>query len=343
MSQVDVYVAIPHEAGWEPIRKMARLLCSYLGTEPIYVDVKKSLSTMTKTLGLIPRLSFGDRKALVIAYDPGQLNAISQSPYVLTQYSEIYGWVIDSFWSERIPRIAYASKTYHHIFVTDPSDISEWKSAGVSYVSALPWGGDIWSNIGARLSIAKTNDLLRVGRQPGEWSDDEHTKQEAEKKGLSFQGRPAFGTSAEESASNLENALRESKIVLAFTNKVSPTNYTHPTKEYLTGRWIDALAWGCVVAGQVPQTQVSKDYLWEGATLYLPHEDLWEGLAIIAQYLEGYTEEFAVHQVVEALRNFDWRFRFEVLLNRMSVSSVDLDNDVQKMKNFLRRKGTVVC
>lgn len=337
MAELDVIVAVPSDAGWEPIRKMAQLLCSYLDSEPIYVDVHKSLQKSAKIIGAFPRLKKGKKKVLVIAYDPGQLYAISQVGIFSRLYSEIYGWVIDSFWAERIPRIA-STGIYNHIFVTDPGDIDEWQKAGVASVSALTWGADIWSNIDQRLDIHKTNDLLRVGRQPRDWEDDAATGDQAKELGLSFQGRPPFGNSPVESTQHLERALKDSKVVLAFTNKISPTRYTHPTKEYLTGRWIDALGWGCMVAGQIPQTKVSEKYLWPQATLEVPYDNMGEGLHKIAEKLKTIDNHYAQQQIINTLENFDWRFRFNDLLEKINRPSRMLSNDIERIKLFIEIK-----
>ena len=39
----------------------------------------------------------------------------------------------------------------------------------------------------------------------------------------------------------------------AFSNAVSPAPYTHPSREYLTGRWTDSLASGATTAGITPR------------------------------------------------------------------------------------------
>ncbi len=83
MAKTDIYVAVPDEPGWAPIRHMAELLCSYLQVKPIVVDLAASLDKKTKLLATVPRLKKGERTALVIACDPGQLNAIAQSDFIL--------------------------------------------------------------------------------------------------------------------------------------------------------------------------------------------------------------------------------------------------------------------
>ena len=81
-------------------------------------DPSASLKPATKILARVPRIRGKGRTAIVIASDPGQLYAIAQPRLVARRYAEIYGWVIDSFWDDRIPAIA-TNGTYNTVFVAD--------------------------------------------------------------------------------------------------------------------------------------------------------------------------------------------------------------------------------
>lgn len=329
-SPVDVYVAVPEEPGWAPILSMVELLCGYLETQPIMLDTSSSLSRATKALGMVPRIKRGNRQAIVIAYDPGQLNAIAQNHLITKPYSACYGWVIDSFWSERIPRIARSNKTYTKIFVTDSHDLEDWQKAGVKSLGVLQWGTDVWSNFSDRLVATghKTTDLLRVGRQPEAWNDDDKTARVAQEQRLIFEGRPGFGESAEDSARLLNEALSRTKSVLAFSVRVSPTNYTHPTKDYITARWLDALAWGATVVGQRPDSATAKDLLWDTATVDISSDDIELGMQQVTEALTSFSEKQATLNVLSSLERFDWRHRFKVLFEQMGITSEDLDKDM---------------
>ena len=255
MSTIDILVAVPSGAGWAPLHAMAELLARYTGGTVHTVDVGASLSKETKLLARLPRLKGGSKRCLVIASDPGQLYAVAQRSYVFRRYGAIYGWVIDSFWDDRIPKIARSS-TYDRIFVTDFDDVLPWVSAGVKTPGVLPWGADVWSTFSDRMAVleSKSIDLLRVGRQPLAYEDDDLTAALATRQGLNFAGRIPFGADDCESYRLLLQALNKAKFLLAFSNSVSPTTYTHPTKEYITARWTDALASGVTVVGKVPNT-----------------------------------------------------------------------------------------
>ena len=165
---------------------------------------------------------------MVIASDPGQLYAVAQRSFAFRRYGAIYGWVIDSFWDDRIPAIAKSS-VYDRIFVADADDVQPWTAAGVKTPGVLPWGADVWSSFSERLATlpSKTTDLLRVGRQPAAYEDDEATARLAKELGLSFEGRPPFGANDRESAQHLQDSLNRAKFLLAFSTSVSPAPYTH--------------------------------------------------------------------------------------------------------------------
>ena len=99
-------------------------------------------------------------------------------------------------------------------------------------------------------------DLLRVGRQPDAWDDDQRSDAACRLAGLRFAGRPPFFPEnfKDSSAGHRDLCARyaRAKFVLAHSNIVAPASYTHPSKEYISARWTDALAAGSVVAGIPP-------------------------------------------------------------------------------------------
>lgn len=342
MTQIfDLYVAIPGGVGWAPVEHMGNLLGGYLGVDPIMVNAKASLSKLTKILGTLPRPSSQQKVAIVIASDPGQLNAIAQARYLARRYSAVYGWVIDSFWDDRIPRIAKSTSIYTKIFVTDPDDVQAWRHNGVKNVDLLPWGTDVWENFEERMTAAstKTTDLVRVGRQPTAWDNDKHTATLAESRSLSFEGRPGFGSSVDSSVQLLHEAFARAKAVLAFSVRVSPAPYTHPTKDYVTARWLDALAWGCLVVGKRPQSAGADVLLWEGATADITPDDAEQGMAEVAAALKSYSKDTAERHVRLALENLDWRHRFKELFKAIGHSSQQLDDELALMKQAYLTPG----
>ena len=92
----------------------------------------------------------------------------------------------------------------------------DWRSAGVKNVRVLPWGADVWSKFDEHLEHPKTTDVLRVGRQPSAYDDDEHTAELAQQVGITFAGRPPFGVTDQESIESLQRALRGRQICTGF-------------------------------------------------------------------------------------------------------------------------------
>ena len=327
---VDIIVGVPEGAGWAPIHEMARLMASYLDARIVTPDPSASLKPATKILGRLPRIPGGRRTALVIASDPGQLYAIAQPRLAARRYAGVYGWVIDSFWDDRIPTIA-TNGTYNTVFVADRDDVHDWRSAGVKNVRVLPWGADVWSRFDEHLEHPKTIDVLRVGRQPSAYDDDKHTADLARQAGITFAGRPPFGVTDQESIESLQRALADAKFVLAFSTLVSPASYTHPNKEYITGRWTDALAHGVTVVGQVPKTESTREILWDGATVDIDPRDARAGLNAVAQLVSEWTPEQSRNQVRMALQRLDWRHRFTELFQAAGLRSPRLDADLKAM------------
>ncbi len=145
------------------------------------------------------------------------------------------------------------------------------------------------------------------GRQPEAWQDDDRTRDAAERLGLTFEGRPPFDTDSSVNQANLRAALQRSKFVLAFSNAVSPSSYTHPTREYLTGRWTDALAAGTAIAGVAP---ASASYtLWPGATVEIDPMNLARGLEQVKSAVAAWTEETPPALQSQAQATLDWRLR----------------------------------
>ena len=328
MTSSDIILAVPSGPGWAPIHEMARLMASYLDARIVTPDPSASLKPATKILARVPRIRGKGRTAIVIASDPGQLYAIAQPRLVARRYAEIYGWVIDSFWDDRIPAIA-TNGTYNTVFVADRDDVHDWRSVGVKNVRVLPWGADVWSRFEEHLAHPKTTDLRRVGRQPAAYEDEERTAECARQAGITFAGRPPFGATDRESVESLQRALTNAKFLLAFSTLVSPASYTHPNKEYITGRWTDALAHGVTVVGQVPKTESTREILWDGATVDIDPQDARVGLDAVAQLVSEWTPEQSRNQVRMALQRLDWRHRFAELFQAAGLCSPRLDADLK--------------
>ena len=210
-------------------------------------------------------------------------------------------WIVDSFWTDRIAGIARHRPHFDRLFVTDPDLVDEWSALTGRPVDALPWGSDT-------LAVAADDgprpvDLLRLGRQPEAWDDDARTAREAQDHGLVFRGRPPSSPDPLQNQEAVRAALAQARLVLAFSNLVSPAPYTHPTRDYLTGRWTDALAAGCRVAGVAPRSAATL--LWPEATLEVSPDSRADAWPVLAEAAAAWTPERAAEQRRRARRELD--------------------------------------
>ena len=203
--------------------------------------------------------------------------------------------------------MAKFSRPFDHIFITLEEDVAAWSEAMKTPTTCLAWGSDV-----LRLGVTKVDrvwDLARIGRQPPEWEDDENTKKRCAEKQLSFHGRVNGRDTAEKNQNALKDLYQQTKYLLAFSNSVDLSLYTHPTRQYITARWTDSLACGAIVAGIVPNEPSIKRLLWDGATLDLKSIKINEGLQVIAEAAKTWKPEQAINNHQLALERLDWRWR----------------------------------
>jgi len=196
------------------------------------------------------------------------------------RFSRIVAWVYDSFWTNWIPQWVRAVRIFDHVFVTEREDLDTWRKTVRAPVDWLPWGSDVL-NLGSSNPV-RPLDLVRFGRQPEEWDDDLANAQACQAAGLNFHGRPPSFSDATENERGIMGMLSQTKFALAFSNKANPTIQTHPKREYITGRWTDALASGAAVAGIPPRSESLDSLLWPEALLDTGTSNRAEGLKVIA-------------------------------------------------------------
>jgi len=128
------------------------------------------------------------------------------------------------------------------------------------------------------------------------------------------------------------NAYGVAKFTLAFSNAVDRDPNNHPTREYLTGRWVDALGSGSTVAGVAPRGPNTDGLLLTGATLELGSVRPSEGLRVVAAALKQWTPDIAAANYQMALRRLDWRWRFEALAEVYGIRSAPLTLELQLLE-----------
>ncbi len=326
---VDVVYIRPGGNGWGPVQELAWLAARLLGGSLVEVADRGRPSLGERGAVLLPRgRRAHGRHLLVIAGNPAALAFAARPNLWFPGYESAAAWVIDSFWTDRIAGLAKRGKHFDHLFITDPDLDAEWRDRTGRPVDVLPWGSDTLAF--PSVTAPKRVDLLRLGRQPAAWDDDAETAEDAARHGLTFRGRPPAFADPMENQRAVRAALVEAKAVLAFSNRVSPAPYTHPTREYLTGRWMDALAAGCLVAGAAPET--AELLLWPGATVEISSRSRDDAWPVLVEAARGWTAATAAAQQRRARQTVDWRHRLRRLVEVMGwPESPQLSAEIRRL------------
>jgi hypothetical protein len=325
--------AITHDRGWSPIQHMVAIAGELLECEVVAADTSAPSKT-AKILSVLrqrTRNGAGDDICLLVCKGPGDLLAVLNMENWRKRFRYLAAWIIDSFWLDHIPKSIRLRNPFDHIFVTSLEDVDEWREAAGVATTWLPWGTDALrlGQGGAR----RDWDLMRVGRQPPEWEDDLDVALASESLGIRYRGRPdSSGLNALQNQKLMMNAYGASRFILAFSNAVNRDPNNHPTREYLTGRWVDALGCGSIVAGVAPRGPNTYGLLWAGATLELGSVRRSEGLQVIAAALRQWTPDMAATNYQMALRRLDWRWRFKTLADVCAIRSAPLAKELQLLE-----------
>jgi hypothetical protein len=306
---------------------MAWLLADTFGGTLTRLDAQTVRRGRMRKLRMIVPRRRGNTKCLLIAPGPTDASAFADLDGWLLRFGVAALWVIDSFWHEWIPSFLRYCRGIDHIFVTNEEDVDVWRQRTGRDTSVLHWGTDA-----LRLGSAnahRSTDLLRVGRQPREWDDDQANHAAAAGFGLRYRGRPPMAATSADNERLLMRAFSDARYTLAFSNLVDRQPYTHPTRAYMTGRWTDALAAGAVVCGVTPACDAARSLLWHGAVLELDGTSRDQALPVIARAARDWTPQVAAKNHLEALRRLDWRLRFAELGRRLDLSSPRLDAELR--------------
>lgn len=328
MSRRDrVVYTDPGGRGWASIEVMARLLASVLDAEFIRLETRPRADRLRRATGRLPRRR-ATGTCYVVAPQPAHLGSVLGPAHFLRGYERVVGWVIDSWLTERVPRMA-GQGHFDHLHVTDAELTDFWRDATGVPTTWLPIGTDALGQP-EPLDVRRT-DLLRVGRQPTSWDDHATIHALASARGLSFASGPPIVADPFINQGTLVSAMRESKFTLSFTNLVSPAEYTHPTHDYVTARWTDALAAGARVAGARPTCVAGQRLLWDEACLELSPTDPASALDELAEAVAAWRPEHARQLRRRALATLDWRLRFRDLVAPHGHVPARLDDELEAL------------
>lgn len=328
----------PGAAGYHCVYYMARLASELLDGELVVLR-HREISRLNKVLAILPR-NGKQMDCLLICPSPADLSSILQINQWRQKYRMLIAWVFDSFWTENIPKFARWTRVFDRVFVTEQEDLDSWRRMMHTPVEWLPWGSDV-------LRLGSDNpsrhfDLLRFGRQPQQWEDDCTTESKCDAQGVIFHRRPPILTDAIDNELSLMKSLANTKFALAFSNLASPNPQTHSIREYLTGRWTDALAAGAIVAGIPPRSGSVTSLLWPEALLDLETVNLSDGLKIIGGAIQAWTPARARLNYLNSLERLDWRWRFKTIAESFGVHRDKLDNELTALRSVSTSDGISV-
>ena len=317
---------------WGSVEYLSHLAAELMDAELIECDFRAKPTRLEQLSCMFGRRR-GDETCLIICPDSTDCGLIAKIPGINRRVSRISAWIIDSFRPEWVDRMTRWSRLYDHIYVTREDDIQAWgKMMGVP-VTHLPFGSDVWrfGSGGGNREV----DLMRFGRQPREWSDNQATESACAKVGLRFGGPPPFFNKCDEGQKAIHDAYAKSKFVLTFSNLADPASYTHPTRPYLTARWFDALASGTTIAGIAPRSPEIDRTLWPGSILELPGISMSDGLPLIREAVSKWRPEQAAFNYRMALERFDWRWRLAVIADDLGLPAPRLGAELKAIQNAL--------
>lgn len=318
----------PGGRGWAPVELLAELVARCLDAELIRLRTRPRLDRARRSLGILPRRASSRGVCVVIAPQPAHLGSIITPRYLLSGFDQVAGWVIDSFLDDRVPRLARDQGHFDRLFITDFELTDSWASQTGTSTECLPWGSNVVDQ--PEPTAHRPVDLLRVGRQPPSWDDDEETARLCARMGITFSRPPPLTSDTIRSQHALTAAMRESKFTLAFSNLVSPASYTHRSRDYVTARWTESLASGAAVAGQAPRSESGRRLLWEEGTLAVSATDQVAGLERVRAAAREWRPEMSRSIRRRSLATLDWRLRIDRLARSLNVSSPALDGELER-------------
>ena len=325
--------AITHDRGWSPIQHMVAMAGELLDADVVEAD-RSSVSSTAKLFSILRRRAregTDNDACLLVCAGPSDLLTLLNMENWRSRFRYLAAWVIDSFWLDHISISMRIANPFDQIFVTSLEDVEPWKQITGVETTWLPWGTDAL-RLG-QCGAQRMWDVSRVGRQPPEWDNDLEAGAAAKSLGIRYRGRPdGTGLNALQNQRLMMSVYGSTKFNLAFSNAVNRDPNNHPTREYLTGRWVDALGCGSTVAGVAPRGPNSDGLLWKGATLELGGIRRGEGLQVLASALKMWTPDMAVRNHHMALKRLDWRWRFKVIADAYGIRAGRLASELKLLE-----------
>lgn len=315
--------------GWAPIERLCCLLQRFLGAERMIIK-KTSISYFRRAKFSIFKPKAGKELFFFIISHPGEVENLIRQDVFSEPASMRVLWIIDSFWTERVNERLI--RNFDLIIYMSEQDSEYYDKISNGRALFVPWGSDVL-HLGGPGS-ERNIDVLRVGRQPDQWECDSRSACSISAKGLNFHGRPRKSTYV----TLLSNFFRNSKFSIASSNLIDGSQYTHPKKEYFTGRWVDSISNGASVAG-IPPLQDSglAKKLWPNALFQFSSEDFDENVEELAFEIDKWNSQRAYTNYLLSLERLDWRWDIECILRHLSLESEILMRELDEISSKLNR------
>ncbi len=310
------------------INRLVDLMKETLGATQISIDdATPSAFTRLKHSALPPR-SAGNLVRLYMANRPSELSAAIADPDFDKPAKFRIAWIFESFWTDEIPKLCLSA--FDLIILTQSSDVPMYREAGARDILVLPWGADVL-RLGAGNSHRPV-DGIALGDQPKNLLPEAEFKKEAVDLGIRYANAP----SAELTVPQYFGVLSGTKYVTLFSNLVSQRGGGHPTKEYFTGLWANALASGASIIGIAPHSDRSfSDMLWEGAVIDVGSPDRDKFQSELRRAIANWSKDQPRRNYLRSLERLDWRWRIKTLCEHLATDADALKSQIDEIQEFI--------
>jgi hypothetical protein len=240
-------------------------------------------------------------------------------PHARQRFRYIVGYVIDSYFTEDF---GTEIKEYDHIFSTTEEGAGVSRDRFGISSSVLRQGFDClqW----ACNDDARSIDLIGFGRQPHSYHHEFQQAFHRQPSPILYLHSPigtTVGTAVWDERPMLLKLMQRSKLSLAFHLCVEPQGARPRAANFVTSRWLESLATGCVVVGKRPQGTMADEMLcWPNAYIDLPDNPA-EATSVIRELISDskFLRSTRVTNVTEMCRRHDWRYRMRDIYQHFNL------------------------
>jgi hypothetical protein len=314
--------------GWVAIDEFEDLLADLDKVRIISPLLRKSLPGRLAKIhnglfGHFHRSKDVDTKAellLVVARAPGDLRMIYSIANARRRFRYIAGYVIDSYFTEGFES---SVKNYDHIFSTTQEGADFVRARFGVPSSILRQGFDClnWANVDPMRCI----DLIGFGRQPPSFHREFQRSFHTSRSDFLYLHSPIGslqGAAVWDERPMILKLMQRSKMSLAFHLLVEPQGLRPRAAYFVTSRWFESLATGCVVVGRRPPGQMTIEmFSWPDALIELPDAPS-DGAEMIRTMASdtSFLWKTRIRNVIEMCRRHDWRHRIREMYNCFNLT-----------------------